>query len=110
MSYFTGEALEKFQAMCAEGIDFSEGEAYNFVQCLMPNGDVYGVEPGEKCTKGKQISEKQVTKLKKKGDTNTRMAALKQAFLKKTGRKMTPEEAKKASWLAANMGAMSKKK
>ena len=47
MSYFTKEALEKFQEMCAAGMDFAEGEEYNFAMCIKADGDIYGVEPGE---------------------------------------------------------------
>jgi hypothetical protein len=93
MSYFTKEALEKFQEMCAAGLDFGEGPAYDFAMCLMANGDVYGVEPGEKCEKGKPISDEQGAALKKKkGNTGARMAKLKQAFIKKMGRDMNPKE------------------
>jgi len=101
MSYFTKEALQKFQELCAEDIDFGEGEEYNFVQCLMANGDIYGVEPGEVCEKGKQISDEQAAKLrgKKEEAPNVRMAKLKKAFLKKMGRDMTKEELTKASWM-----------
>lgn len=106
MGHFTDETLRKFQEMCAEGLDFGEGPAYDFVQCLMPNGDIYGVEPGESCEKGRQISEKQADKLRgknKKDDSpGTRMAKLKRAFLKKTGREMNDEELAKASWLVNN--------
>lgn len=106
MSYFTEEALEKFQAMCAEGMDFAEGEIYDFVHCLMANGDIYGIEPGETCGKGKQISDEQAAKLKskKKPDTGARMAKLKQAFLKKTGREMnSKEQAKLKNMLAVGV-------
>jgi len=105
MSYFTKEALEKFQELCAEGVDFGEGDPYDFVMCLMTNGDVYGIEPGETCEKGKQISDKQgaaIKAKKEKGkgkDSAARMAKLKKAFLKKTGREMTKEEIAKASWM-----------
>ncbi len=93
MSYFTKEALEKFQEMCAAGIDFGESPAYDFAMCLMANGDVYGIEPGEKCKKGKPISDDQAAALKKKkGGTDARMAKLKQAFIKKMGREMNPKE------------------
>jgi hypothetical protein len=106
MSYFTKEALEKFQEMCAAGIDFGEGPAYDFVQCLMSNGDIYGVEPGEVCEKGKQISDEQAAKLRSKSrmkDTpEVRMAKLKKAFLKKTGREMSKEELAKAAWIVNN--------
>jgi hypothetical protein len=106
MSYFTEEALEKFQAMCAEGMDFSEGEVYDFVHCLMANGDVYGIEPGETCEKGKQISDGQAAKLKskKKPDSGARMAKLKQAFLKKTGREITSKEQAKLKNMLAAIG------
>ena len=104
MSYFTEEALEKFQAMCAEGMDFAEGEEYDFVQCLMASGDIYGVEPGETCEKGKQISDERAAELKakksEKNSSNARMSKLKAAFRKKTGRDMTADELKKAAWMA----------
>lgn len=100
---FTEETLRKFQEMCAEGMDFGEGEPYNFVQCLMSNGDIYGVEPGESCEKGKQISDEQAAKLRAKGakkdSPDVRMAKLKAAFRKKTGREMNKEEKAKAAWM-----------
>ena len=103
MGTFTEETLRKFQAMCAEGMDFGEGDPYDFVQCLMPNGDIYGIEPGETCEKGKQISDEQAKKLRSKSEKkdapDTRMAKLKKAFLKKTGREMNKEELAKASWM-----------
>jgi len=103
MGHFTPETLQKFQEMCAEGMDFGEGPAYDFVQCLMANGDIYGVEPGEVCEKGKQISDEQAAKLraknKKKDTPEVRMAKLKKAFLKKTGREMSKEELAKAAWM-----------
>jgi hypothetical protein len=105
---FTEETLRKFQEMCAEGMDFGEGEPYNFVQCLMANGDIYGVEPGESCEKGKQISDEQATKLRAKGKKeggDVRMAKLKAAFRKKTGRDMTKEELAKAAWITDNTKA-----
>ena len=104
MSYFTEGALEKFQAMCAEGMDFAEGEEYDFVQCLMASGDIYGIEPGETCEKGKQISDAEAAKLKagktEAASSDARMAKLKKAFMKKTGREMTKDELKKASWMS----------
>jgi len=103
MGTFTEETLRKFQAMCAEGMDFGEGEPYDFVQCLMANGDIYGVEPGESCDKGKQISDEQAQKLRAKKSKDdkpdVRMAKLKAAFRKKTGREMNKEEKAKAAWL-----------
>jgi hypothetical protein len=106
MGNFTKETLEQFQQMCAEGVDFGEGPVYDFAMCLMANGDVYGIEPGETCEKGKPISDEQGAKLraknKKKDTSETRMAKLKNAFLKKTGREMTKEELAKAAWLVNN--------
>ena len=103
MGHFTKETLEKFQALCAEGIDFGESDPYDFAMCLMANGDVYGIEPGEVCEKGKSISDEQGANLKakKKGKEggDVRMAKLKKAFLKKTGREMTKEELAKAAWM-----------
>jgi hypothetical protein len=111
MSYFTKEALQKFQEMCAEGVDFGEGPAYDFAMCLMADGDIYGIEPGEACEKGKPISDKMGAKLKAKGKKDTpdiRMAKLKAAFIKKMGRKMTPEETKKAAWIVNSTKAPKK--
>lgn len=97
MAHFSKESLEKFQEMCAEGMDFGEGEVYDFVMCLEPSGDVYGIEPGETCVKGKQISDEEGSKhLKNKDKTKSRMAKLKAAYLKKTGRKMSATEMNKA--------------
>ena len=103
MGYFTGDTLRKFQEMCADGVDFGEGPAYDFAMCLMANGDIYGIEPGESCEKGKPISDEQGKKLRAKGKADdrpdVRMAKLKKAFLKKTGREMTKEELAKAAWM-----------
>jgi hypothetical protein len=103
MGYISEDALKKFNSMCAEGVDFGEGPAYDFAMCLMTNGDVYGVEPGEACEKGKPISDEAGARLKAKGNTKesgaARMAKLKQAFVKKTGREMTKEELAKAAWI-----------
>ena len=111
MSYFTKEALEKFQELCAEGVDFGEGPAYDFAMCIKADGDIYGIEPGESCEDGKPISDKEAEKIRaKKGNiSEARMAKLKAAFRKKTGREMTPEEAKKAAWIANNTQAPKKK-
>jgi len=88
--------------MCAEGVDFGEGPVYDFAQCLKSDGDIYGVEPGEACEEGKPISDKQAAKIRagRGKETNAgRMAKLKAAFLKKTGREMNKEEMQKAAWM-----------
>ena len=103
MGHFSEDALKKFNSMCAEGVDFGEEPPYNFAMCLMANGDIYGIEPGETCEKGKPISDEQGRKLRQKGKENekpdVRMAKLKKAFLKKMGREMTKEELAKAAWM-----------
>ena len=110
MGHFTEETLHKFQEMCAEGIDFGEGPAYDFAMCIKADGDIYGIEPGEVCEDGKPISDEQAAKIRaKKGNTSAaRMAKLKAAFRKKTGREMTAEELKKAAWIADNTKAPKK--
>ncbi len=103
MGTFSEETLKKFNQMCGAGIDFGEEAPYDFAMCLMANGDIYGIEPGEKCKKGKSISDSRAKELrgksKSKDRPDVRMAKLKKAFLKKTGREMTKEELAKASWM-----------
>jgi len=110
MGHFTAETLSKFQEMCAEGIDFGEGPAYDFAMCLKSDGDIYGVEPGEQCEDGKPISDEVAARLKAKGaePSAARMAKLKVAFRKKTGREMTKEELAKAAWMVNNTKAPKK--
>ena len=110
MGHFTEETLHKFQAMCAEGIDFGEGPAYDFAMCIKADGDIYGISPGEQCEDGKPISDEAAAKIQaKKGNTSAaRMAKLKAAFRKKMGREMTAEELKKAAWIADNTKAPKK--
>jgi hypothetical protein len=96
MGHFTPETLQKFQELCAAGIDFGEGPTYDFAMCLKSDGDIYGIEPGEICKDGKPISDETAAKMKqKKGGDGARMAKLKQAFIKKLGREMNPKEAAK---------------
>jgi hypothetical protein len=90
---FSEEALKKFHEMCAAGLNFAEGESYDFARCIKPDGEIYGISPGQKCKEGRQISDK---KPEKKGGTDARMAKLKKAFLKKLGREMSPKEVAKA--------------
>ena len=103
MGTFSEETLKKFNSLCAEGIDFGEGDPYDFAMCLMTNGDIYGIEPGEACEKGKPISDEMGRKLQAKGKSKepgaVQMAKLKKAFIKKTGREMTKEELAKAVWM-----------
>ena len=104
MGHFTEDTLQKFQAMCAAGIDFGESPVYDFAMCLKADGDIYGISPGEICEDGKPISDEKAARLKsQKGEPSAaRMAKLKAAFRKKTGREMNAEELKKAAWIADN--------
>jgi hypothetical protein len=110
MGRFTSETLQKFQELCAEGIDFGEAPAYDFAMCIKSDGDIYGISPGESCEDGKPISDEKAAAIRnKKSNTGgARMAKLKAAFLKKTGREMSKEELAKASWIANNTKAPKK--
>lgn len=110
MGHFTEETLRKFQALCAEGLDFGEGPVYDFAMCIKSDGDIYGIEPGESCEDGKPISDKAAAKIqaKKRDSSAARMAKLKAAFRKKMGRDLTAEELKKAAWIADNTKAPKK--
>jgi hypothetical protein len=90
---FSEESLRKFHEMCAEGLDFAEGEVYDFARCIKSNGEIYGISENEICVEGKPISDK---KALAKSGIGARMAKLRIAFRKKMGRDMTPEDAKKA--------------
>lgn len=101
MSYFTKEALQKFNELCTQRVDFGEAPVYDFAKCLMANGDVYGVEPGEKCEVGRPISDEEA---KTKSQINSKMSKLKKAFIKKLGREMTSKELAKARNLISSVG------
>lgn len=99
MGYFAEDALQKFNALCAEGVDFGEGPVYDFARCVMPDGEIYGT--AGQCKVGKPIAEKEEGGDKK---IDSRMAKLKRAFIKKMGREMTPPELKKAENMLASIG------
>jgi hypothetical protein len=102
MSYFTEEALEKFNELCAEGVDFGESPVYDFARCIKRSGEIYGVSPNETCREGKPISDKRAEGRKDEG--SSRLAKLRIAFRKKTGRDLTPEELKKAQGILQKLG------
>ncbi len=104
MGHFTEETLQKFQAMCAAGIDFGEGPAYDFAMCIKPDGDIYGISPEETCRDGKPISDAKAGK-KEKGGTRSRMSKLRAAFIKKLGREMTSKELEKARNMVGRLSA-----
>ncbi len=101
MSYFTDDSLEKFNEMCSEGVDFGESPVYDFARCIKKSGEIYGISPGESCYEGKPISDA-AAKAKAK-DGSSRLAKLRVAFRKKTGRELTPEEMEKAEGLLSKV-------
>jgi hypothetical protein len=101
MSYFTDDSLEKFNEMCSEGVDFGESPVYDFARCIKKSGGIYGISPGESCHEGKPISDA-AAKAKAK-DGGSRLAKLRVAFRKKTGRELTPEEMEKAEGLLSKV-------
>lgn len=56
---FTEEALEAYLKALADqtGIDFSEGDTYDFTRCVRPDGSSYGT--GGKCRKGAEAGPKE---------------------------------------------------
>ena len=56
MGHFSEDALTKFNAMCADGVDFSEKEVYDFTRCVRADGTFYGT--AGRCRKGSQTASK----------------------------------------------------
>jgi hypothetical protein len=56
---FSEEAFEKYQRLLSEkeGVEFSEGETYDFTRCMRPNGTFYGTRG--KCKKGSETGAKE---------------------------------------------------
>jgi hypothetical protein len=102
MGHFSEDSLQKFNAMCAEGVDFGESPVYDFARCIKKDGEIYGISPGEVCKEGRQISDKKEVEPKK--DVSGRMAKLKEAFIRKIGREMTSAEIEKARNMIAKIG------
>jgi hypothetical protein len=44
--YFNEKSLEIYTTLAAEkvGVDFSEGESYDFTRCVKPDGEAYGTK------------------------------------------------------------------
>jgi hypothetical protein len=118
MSYFTEEALQKFNEMCAEGVNFGEEPVYDFARCVRPDGSAYGTAGA--CKSGKQ-QDKDMAQLRDQkphkppagwkpygGGPDDKPGVkiplegvmqggwLKQAFEKKMGREMNAKEIAKA--------------
>ena len=77
--------------MCSKGVEFSEGDTYDFARCIMPDGSIYGTKG--QCKLGKPLKDKEPGGA---GKTDSRMSKLKKEFMKKIGREMRPSEVAKA--------------
>jgi len=108
MGYISEDALNKFNAMCSEGMSFSEGDSYDFARCIKSTGEIYGVSPGEACHGGKPISDAKAER-KGGGKSSSRMAKLRAAFIKKWKREMSAEELEKARNMINRPKAQKKK-
>ena len=55
---FSEEAFEQYQRLAAEkeGIDFAEGDVYDFTRCMRPNGTFYGTRG--RCKSGSDAGSK----------------------------------------------------
>lgn len=89
--------------MCSDGVNFAEGDSYDFARCIKTNGEIYGVSPGETCRGGKPISDAKADK-KGGGKTGARMSKLRAAFIKKLGREMSSKELEKARNMINRLG------
>ena len=93
MGHFTEESLQKFNTMCAEGVDFGESPVYDFTRCVKPNGEAYGTDG--RCRAGTQ--EVKESGPSPKGNLlKNRLGALKAAFERKVGREMNAKEIARA--------------
>jgi hypothetical protein len=93
MGYFSEDALKKFNAMCADGVDFGEEPVYDFARCVKADGDTYGTKG--QCKIGKPIGD-DVEPAEKDNKVQGRLGKLRNAFERKMGRKMTDNEIAKA--------------
>lgn len=85
-SYFDPQALELYAEMMAEkkGVDFSEGETYDFTRCIRPDGSSYGT--GGKCRQGSEsgpAERKQADAARKQARLDAKAAQREVAELKK---------------------------
>lgn len=90
MGSFSQEALKKFNEMCSVSANFSEGETYDFVRCIMPDGEIYGTK--HQCKQGKPLSEGKEKKEKTDKESASgerKLAKLTKMFRLKNGRDMS---------------------
>jgi len=90
MGSFSQEALKKFNEMCSVSANFAEGETYDFVRCIMPDGEIYGTK--HQCKQGKPLSEGKEKKEKTDKESASgerKLAKLTKMFRLKNGRDMS---------------------
>ena len=65
---FSEDALEQFARLAAEkqGLDFAEGEVYDFARCVRSDGSFYGT--GGKCRTGTEAGDKEEGEKKPKSE------------------------------------------
>lgn len=69
---FSDEAFDEYQRLAAEkaGVDFSEGEVYDFTRCMRSDGSFYGTRGS--CRKGSQAGAKEKEEPKTEGGKKRR--------------------------------------
>lgn len=94
MGTFTEESLKKFSELCSSNMNFAEGETYDFVRCIMPDGEIYGTDT--QCKQGKPLPEKEKKGEGKQKEGSTggkrKLAKLTRMFRLKTGRDMSTQQ------------------
>ncbi len=91
MGYFSEDALKKFNSMCADGVDFSEGETYDFARCIMPDGEIYGTKG--QCKQGKPIGDEEKSDKEVKGGKHSKnLSKLARMYRAKTGKDLSPKQ------------------
>lgn len=83
--YFDEKSLETYKVLVANktGVDFSEGEVYDFTRCLKASGETYGTDG--QCKKG-------VPTAKAEKKRKSIMSKLKDMIKAKMGRNMSQQE------------------
>jgi hypothetical protein len=91
MGYFNEESLLKFNEMCSDGVNFAEGDSYDFARCIMPDGEIYGTKG--QCKQGKPIKDKEKTEESKESKKRKRdLAKLTEMYRAKTGKDLSPKQ------------------
>ena len=91
MGYFNEESLRKFNSMCSDGVDFAEGDSYDFARCIMPDGEIYGTKG--QCKQGKPIGEEEESGKERGSDKSKKnLAKLTRMYRAKTGKDLSPKQ------------------